>query len=288
MSSLFGTDTLNSLKLGSQNISTAYLGDQLVYTTAQVVPAVTWSPDSLTGLQCWLDAADNDTIYDNDTGRVGQWVDKSGSGHNFSQSLVTQQPLHSNSSIVFDGTDRLSNSTIEFDDAYIWGDTTTGHSVFVVAKSTGDDVSRLLCSPVEPRFFFGGGTTAGDNNFIVAYGNTARNYHSTNVLTPVTSLSSTNILGVVNTQDTQTTPYVNGSSLNTINGEMLAFTGLNIGAGSYSTVDGTWNGVVNEIVIFNRQLDSTDRNKVEGYLAHKWGLTQNLPSDHPYKSSSPV
>ena len=27
--------------------------------------------------------------------------------------------------------------------------------------------------------------------------------------------------------------------------------------------------------------------KAEGYLAHKWGLTSNLPSDHPYKSSAP-
>ena len=27
--------------------------------------------------------------------------------------------------------------------------------------------------------------------------------------------------------------------------------------------------------------------KAEGYLAHKWGLTSNLPADHPYKSSAP-
>ena len=25
----------------------------------------------------------------------------------------------------------------------------------------------------------------------------------------------------------------------------------------------------------------------EGYLAHKWGLTSNLPSDHPYKNNAP-
>ena len=33
--------------------------------------------------------------------------------------------------------------------------------------------------------------------------------------------------------------------------------------------------------------DITDFQKAEGYLAHKWGLEGNLPSDHPYKSSSP-
>ncbi len=25
-----------------------------------------------------------------------------------------------------------------------------------------------------------------------------------------------------------------------------------------------------------------------GYLAHKWGLEANLPSDHPYKSTAPT
>jgi hypothetical protein len=33
--------------------------------------------------------------------------------------------------------------------------------------------------------------------------------------------------------------------------------------------------------------DITDVQKAEGYLAHKWGLEGNLPSDHPYKNSAP-
>jgi len=33
--------------------------------------------------------------------------------------------------------------------------------------------------------------------------------------------------------------------------------------------------------------DITEFEKAEGYLAHKWGLEGNLPSDHPYKSSAP-
>ena len=31
----------------------------------------------------------------------------------------------------------------------------------------------------------------------------------------------------------------------------------------------------------------SDVEKAEGYLAHKWGLTANLPVSHPYKSSAP-
>ena len=33
--------------------------------------------------------------------------------------------------------------------------------------------------------------------------------------------------------------------------------------------------------------DITEFEKAEGYLAHKWGLTANLPSDHPFKNVSP-
>ena len=29
------------------------------------------------------------------------------------------------------------------------------------------------------------------------------------------------------------------------------------------------------------------RQKVEGYLAYRWGLQSVLPTSHPYKSSSP-
>jgi len=34
--------------------------------------------------------------------------------------------------------------------------------------------------------------------------------------------------------------------------------------------------------------DITDFEKAEGYLAHKWALTGNLPVSHPYKSSAPT
>ena len=33
--------------------------------------------------------------------------------------------------------------------------------------------------------------------------------------------------------------------------------------------------------------DITEFEKAEGYLAHKWGLTSNLPVSHPFKSSAP-
>ena len=40
-------------------------------------------------------------------------------------------------------------------------------------------------------------------------------------------------------------------------------------------------------MIFDRILSSSEKEKIEGYLAHKWGLAERLPTDHPYKTEAP-
>ena len=42
-----------------------------------------------------------------------------------------------------------------------------------------------------------------------------------------------------------------------------------------------------EWVFFDSAINETDRQNLEGYLAHKWGIDGELPNDHPYKNSSP-
>jgi len=42
-----------------------------------------------------------------------------------------------------------------------------------------------------------------------------------------------------------------------------------------------------EILLFRNVLSESRRQKIEGYLAHKWGLTANLPASHPYKALHP-
>ena len=43
-----------------------------------------------------------------------------------------------------------------------------------------------------------------------------------------------------------------------------------------------------ELLIFNGKLSEDDRQRVEGYLAHKWGLASSLTSSHPFRSSAPL
>lgn len=43
-----------------------------------------------------------------------------------------------------------------------------------------------------------------------------------------------------------------------------------------------------ETAVFGRVLTLDEMNKMEGYLAHKWGLAGSLPVGHPYKSAAPT
>jgi hypothetical protein len=47
----------------------------------------------------------------------------------------------------------------------------------------------------------------------------------------------------------------------------------------------TWTGKIMEILAVTR---TTDRWEIEGYLAHKWGLSNTLASSHPWKTANPV
>jgi hypothetical protein len=48
-----------------------------------------------------------------------------------------------------------------------------------------------------------------------------------------------------------------------------------------------WIGKLGELLIYNSVLSDKQIQQIEGYLAHKWGLLANLPSNHLYKSAAP-
>jgi len=65
--------------------------------------------------------------------------------------------------------------------------------------------------------------------------------------------------------------------------------GLRVGSSNYSA--DTSDYVLHELLIYSVADSGEDadnfRNIVEGYLAHKWEITDLLPADHPYKSAAP-
>ena len=66
-------------------------------------------------------------------------------------------------------------------------------------------------------------------------------------------------------------------------------TGFDIALGGITSGGTTqdFTGLIAEMIMYNHTLSSVERKKVEGYLAHKWGLAGNLPVDHPYQTVAP-
>ena len=44
---------------------------------------------------------------------------------------------------------------------------------------------------------------------------------------------------------------------------------------------------ISEFIVYNEVVAGLDREIMEGYLAHKWGIASSLPTGHLYKSSAP-
>ena len=77
---------------------------------------------------------------------------------------------------------------------------------------------------------------------------------------------------------TMSSPFLVSASSNS----KISITGYNIGIDrAFYTSGRDWDGVIAEVISFNNQLSTSKRQKVEAYLAHKWGLSDSLPSTHP-------
>ena len=57
---------------------------------------------------------------------------------------------------------------------------------------------------------------------------------------------------------------------------------------AFDKVGNDFAGSIAEMVAYDRALSDGVRQKLEGYLAHKWGLESNLPSTHSYRVGKPA
>jgi hypothetical protein len=99
-------------------------------------------------------------------------------------------------------------------------------------------------------------------------------------------LDSWHILeGIDNSAASLAELYVDGSSVgNIVTTAVIPSGDLWLG----QRTDGyAMNGDIAEAIMVCADLSVSDRQKIEGYLADKYGLQANLPAGHPYKSSPP-
>jgi hypothetical protein len=241
-----------------------------------------WRPTELAGsLALWLDAEDSSTITLNGA-NVSQWADKSGNGRNATQATAAAQPAYTASGLngkpvlTFDG----ANDTLSYNGTFL---ANTDYTVTAV---------HYRSNPKDHNWFFGGSTQGVNQNFVMGYESPNTKFRWGQFGNDVDTLGQTYVAGLPSTaiaRQSQTegkSTFINGVaggvSANTQN--LISYAGANIGA----LLGGFFAGGMAEIVMTTSALSTSDRQKLEGYLAWKWGLESNLPSNHPYKLLPPT
>ena len=248
-----------------------------------------WSPSLIT-TALWLDAADASTITLN-VSTVSQWNDKSGNGRNATQATALQQPTYTSNIqngygiISFDG----SNDNLDISSTTL---ITSGNSNFGVfaaykAKVATSSYGTILANYSAGNFqlLFGGQSVAAYLAPWGVYNNASLDLDSGNYTQNLNwIISSVRTSGLF-------TGYTNGTTKNTVSNIASVYTGANtqsvwtVGA---NTVNGeAGNMDLYELIVINETVSTDTRERIEGYLAYKWGLTANLPNDHPYKNKQP-
>ena len=209
----------------------------------------------------WLDAADSSTIEDNG-GKVSQWDDKSGNNNHLSQSNSSYQPQYNPTQLNGQGGVDFHQSKKLFS-----SDTPTIKYVITVIEAQSATWTGYHA------MLDGRGGRIGGLRQVNATG-----FHNQ----PLAKWED----GVINTDNIFNSidnPHIIGYTPTSLASPIR--TGLTVG--NYDSGDGGGNATQYEIIALSSEPSPEEREKLEGYLAHKWGLTANLPEDHPYKATAP-
>jgi hypothetical protein len=246
-----------------------------------------WRPTEIT-TALWLDAEDTSTITLNGA-TVSQWADKSGNGRNAVQATAANQPTYNATGLNSKPT--LTADTTKFLVANATG-FSGGPNLWVIAVATMNSATqsygRLVAISAPPLDDFNAVSTT-----VAILRNDAANsvaaYRVAIKSQVAVSLSTPSILESVY-DSVNHTMYLNGTA-----GTPVASTGNftttpTIALFTYlvsPTVAG-WSGNCSEVIIGDSALSTDNRQKLEGYLAWKWGLQAGLPVGHPYKNTPPI
>jgi hypothetical protein len=252
------------------------------YARSTIQPVMITS--KITGVTLWLDASDPEA-----TGTplasgtpLTTWYDKSG---NNNDAVITGTITISKvSPSVYYSADFSASS---FATSSIASDTfINALEYFVVYKSTSAvTYNTLLTRPMTTIFCY---DAYNFNRIIPANVGDLQGFISNyNLYNNSSSIYSTQIDQVKNSFS----EFSNGVSTGKYTAE-AAWTpednGTSLYIGTRFDLNTGFMGSMQEIVVFNRALSTTERQNIEGYLAWKWGLQTTLPSTHPYYASAPI
>lgn len=229
-------------------------------------------PSGISNLGLWISAdsgayTDAGTTLATNGQTVQQWNDRSGNGNHFSQGTAGSRPTYVTN--VQNGKPAIRFAADFMTNSSIVG--TTGRTIFAVIKgtdATGNNL-RFFSTNHTSGCVFGNTTSYGyyakADTTVQAIGGTITNTASiTIVYGPVTTeariyLDGTDVSGLFDPFGSTTDGYL--------------ATGFTLAAESNSVTTSNKNCDIYEIIVYNRNVTTAERNTVHAYLASKWGIT---------------
>jgi hypothetical protein len=254
---------------------------------------VPWTP-AMIATALWLDASETGTLTVSGA-RVQAWNDKSGNGRHLTQDSVGSQPLllaqgfNGRPTVSFDGVDdlllraRSDVGSIAGGDDAPWSVATASWYAPAVTEGT-----LLAFSSSAGGDFFHSLTRSAFGQLL------ARRRAVLPDEVSVVGPDYSNQFGVLSFVFGGTTASLGFNGGLAVGGPMnVASLGSNIdrfalGALARDTTSLFAACMHSEVLITQGALPQADRQRVEGYLAWKWGLQAQLPANHPHLSGAPV
>jgi len=236
---------------------------------------------SSANLAAWFDGndinGDGSTVPNN--AAITTWKDKSGKGHDATGSgaFTMSNALNGLSTVDLRGQTSI---------LFPLGMSATSYTIFTVQYGkSSSDYQRLLNSYPDQGLLYG--FSVHNTSWITGYNDGISS--NMNINTPATDLNkkwSLTDLIVSGNSKTATCSIDGTLQDNKYWGSMSAVSTLEIGSQRLHGAN-YWKGYVAEVIVYVGTISDSERLMVQGYLAHKWGIQNNLPVSHPYKSKSP-
>ena len=247
----------------------------------------TYTPDMAPGLALWLDAADASTFtLSGANNAVSAWRDKSGNGrHGVNMYGTVQRQLNTFNGYpsVYFNVGAVSSA----DNSFTGTDTNTTITVFNVyrfPRGTGQQVTRHLQMGGIQMMVNGEGYAAAG-----AVRTISSSWESSTAIG--VGASNTNMMLYAQQAPALNTMILNGNEAAKATGGTGRGAGYNVNGRWYIGLGGStnaeMNGNVAEMLVYIGAMTTLQRQKIEAYLAHKWGLAASLPVSHPYKDAAP-
>jgi Concanavalin A-like lectin/glucanases superfamily len=232
-------------------------------------------PWSITGLQLWLDGRD---INGNGTANppsVNTWKDKSGAGND---ATLTDKVASNTVPPASTSEGVIMNPGTQSNQAFytkLLGRPTTESAFLVVNLDNDSGHHTLLCVDASVETNGRDWRMLSNMSYWLNPPNATVNSDTTIAGFP----SKTKVLAeAIYSSNGTVKLYINGTlaGSGTSTNTTTSTAGTTIGAGA--TRGNSLKGMIHEVIVFNRAVTDTEREKIEAYLGIKWGIADDIPS----------